>query len=105
MLQFRENLDLALEMSNEIIRLAQDEAWSDMEDLDRQRMYILESIFNHSELLSNPHKYEGIIQQIIELNNQALAICSKTRGEMSKKGQTLKLGREAIAAYQKQSFD
>jgi hypothetical protein len=24
---------------------------------------------------------------------------------MSKKGQTLKLGREAIAAYQKQSFD
>ncbi|MEJ2609662.1 MAG: hypothetical protein P8179_06125 [Candidatus Thiodiazotropha sp.] len=46
MLQFRENLDLALEMSNEIIRLAQDEAWSDMEDLDRQRMYILESIFN-----------------------------------------------------------
>ncbi|MES9940570.1 MAG: hypothetical protein ABW104_18415 [Candidatus Thiodiazotropha sp. 6PLUC2] len=105
MLELREKLDLAIEMSNEIIRLAEDEAWSDMQELDRQRMQVLELAFNDAELKSNPKNYEAIVQQIVGLNNRALRICSKARGVVSEKGRTLKLGREAIAAYHKQSFD
>jgi hypothetical protein len=104
-LKLREKIDLALELSNEIIHLAQDEVWSDMEELDRQRMQILELIFKDAELQSNPRGFETDIQKIVALNNQALTICSKARGVISEKGRTLKLGREAIAAYQKQSYD
>ena len=104
-LKLRERVDLALELSNEIIRLARDEAWPDMEELDRQRLQILESIFKDRELQSNPKAYETDFQKIAGLNNQALTICAKARGVISQKGRTLKLGREAIAAYQKQSYD
>ena len=105
MLQLRDNLDLALELSTEIIRLAREEAWSDMEQLDRQRMQILESVFSHTEIRANPQKFEDIIQQLVELNDQAIDLCAKARGAVIKEGQSLKQGREAIAAYRKQSYD
>ncbi|ODB85367.1 hypothetical protein A3195_17375 [Candidatus Thiodiazotropha endoloripes] len=105
MSQLQKNLTQALELSQRIFDLAQDSAWSDMEQADRQRRPFLESIFNDREFKLKPGDYESQMRQIVALNEQALALCAEARGELSKQGRNLKLGRQALSAYKNNSFD
>ncbi|MEL0585205.1 MAG: flagellar protein FliT [Candidatus Thiodiazotropha sp. (ex. Lucinoma kazani)] len=105
MSQHKDNLKLALELSHEIVRLAQEKAWPEMEQLDRQRLKLLESYFLTSDSKNNDSDGAESIQSILDLNNRALEICAKARGALMEDGKKVRLGREAITAYQKQSFD
>jgi hypothetical protein len=105
MSHFQENLNQVLDLSQRIINLAQASDWTQVEQLDRQRKQILETLFNDQEFQANIEQYQQQVQDILALNDQALTCCSNTRKSMVKKGRHLKLGREAIAAYHKQSYD
>jgi hypothetical protein len=102
--QLEQNLTLALTLSEEILRLAAEKQWSEMEQLDRERMQLLEAIFSDPEI--SAHKdFQAQIQRILALNDQAMSLCKDARGELMRDGQRLKLGKEAIRAYRKQSRD
>ncbi|MEW8657924.1 MAG: hypothetical protein AB2603_06290 [Candidatus Thiodiazotropha endolucinida] len=105
MTQLVQNLNLALELSQEIVRLAGEKRWSDMDELDRQRMRILESIFADPEMRTRHRDFEDQLEQIVALNNQAMAICTEAREGVIQDGKRLKLGKEAVHAYLKQSYD
>ncbi|MCU7932184.1 MAG: flagellar protein FliT [Candidatus Thiodiazotropha sp. (ex Codakia rugifera)] len=105
MLQHKENLELALELSQEIVRLAQEKAWPEMEQLDQQRLQLLKAFFSAGDFNSHDRMVEESIQSILDLNDRALAICAEARDFVMEDGRKVRLGREAIAAYQKQSFD
>ncbi|MES9975078.1 hypothetical protein [Candidatus Thiodiazotropha sp. LNASS1] len=105
MTQLVQNLNLALELSQEIVRLAGEKRWSDMDELDRQRMQILESIFADPEMRTGHGDFEDQLEQIVALNNQAMAICTEAREGVIQDGKRLKLGKEAVNAYLKQSYD
>ncbi|MES9863614.1 MAG: hypothetical protein ABW157_21740 [Candidatus Thiodiazotropha sp. LLP2] len=105
MSQLQQNLIQAIELSQRIVDLAQDSAWAEMEEMDHQRKPVLESIFSDADFKVNPGKYEVQMDKIVNLNNQALTLCADAKGDIKQKNRTLKLGREAISAYQKNSFD
>jgi murein L,D-transpeptidase YcbB/YkuD len=101
MSQLQDNLNRAIELSQHIIDLAKGSSWQEMEQADQQRMSILKSIFDDEQLKANPADFEPQVQQLLELNEQALTLCGDARGELSQKGRKLKQGRDAIAAYKK----
>jgi hypothetical protein len=102
--QLEQNLKRALTLSREIYRLATEKQWSEMEQLDRERMQLLESIFADPEL-SASREYQARIQQIVALNDQAMSLCEEVREGLMQNGKRLKLGRAAVKAYRKQSRD
>jgi hypothetical protein len=91
-------------MSEEISHLATEKQWPEMEQLDRKRMQLLEGLFADPEF-SASKEFQDQIQQIVALNDQAMSICEEAREGLIREGQTLKLGKEAIRAYGKQSRD
>ncbi|MET0029756.1 MAG: flagellar protein FliT [Candidatus Thiodiazotropha sp.] len=102
MSRIQENLEQALDLSQRILNLARNAEWGEMERLDRQRLPLLQTLFNDPQ---SPSGFEDQIQTILALNEEALAVCSQARGGMEKKGRNLKLGRVALQAYRKQSTD
>ncbi|MEW8263545.1 MAG: hypothetical protein AB2736_14375 [Candidatus Thiodiazotropha taylori] len=105
MSQLQQNLTQALELSQRIYDLAKHSAWSDMDQADQQRRDLLESIFNDSEYKLKPDVYRLQVEQIIDLNEQALALCSDARVQLSQQGRRVKVGRQALSAYKKNSAD
>ncbi|WP_316368203.1 flagellar protein FliT [Candidatus Thiodiazotropha sp. CDECU1] len=99
-----QNLKLAFELSQEILRLAGEEQWSELEQLDHKRMQTLKVIFADPEA-SSSEGFEERVQQIVALNDRTLAICEAARVDVMKDGKKLKLGRDAIQAYRKQAQD
>ncbi|MET0066187.1 MAG: flagellar protein FliT [Candidatus Thiodiazotropha sp.] len=105
MSRLQENLDQATDLSQRILNLARNAEWAEMERLDRERLPLLQTLFNGSEPLADVEAFEDQIQAILALNEEALVVCSQARGGMQKKGRNLKLGRVALQAYRKQSSD
>jgi hypothetical protein len=103
--QLQHNLSQALDLSQKIYDLAQQTAWSEMELADRQRRILLESIFEDVELKQSPDLYQPMMQRILELNEQTLALCSAARVKLNKEGRSLNVGKQALSAYKKNSFD
>ncbi|MCU7891730.1 MAG: hypothetical protein KZQ78_08995 [Candidatus Thiodiazotropha sp. (ex Ustalcina ferruginea)] len=101
MSHLKENLDLALELSREIVRLAEEKAWSEMEQLDRQRMQVLESVFSDAGLKVSNREVTASIQAVKELNDKAMEICADARVVVVADSKKIRLGREATAAYYK----
>jgi hypothetical protein len=102
--QFEQNLQLAFELSHDILRLAEDKQWSELQQLERKRMQLLEAVFSDPEL-SRSQAIEDQIQQIITLNDRTAALCEEAKQSVMQDGKKLKLGREAIQAYRKQTRD
>jgi hypothetical protein len=100
--QLEQNLKLALTLSQEIYRLAVEKQWSEMEQLDRKRIQLLEAIFADPEL-STSKKSQDQVEQIVALNDQAMSLCEEAREGLIEDGKKLKRGKEAVRAYRKQS--
>lgn len=66
---------------------------------------IIRGIFSPGNVNSQDRMVEESIQSILDLNDRALSICAEAREFVVKDGRKVRLGREAIVAYQKQSFD
>ncbi|MCG7900795.1 MAG: hypothetical protein JAY99_20020 [Candidatus Thiodiazotropha lotti] len=105
MSQLQQNLNQALELSQRIFDLAQDAAWTEMEQVDRQRLTLLESIFSNAEFQQKSDDYEPQLSKIVDLNEQALALCADARGKLNRQSRSLNVGRKALTAYKKNSFD
>ncbi|MES9992964.1 MAG: flagellar protein FliT [Candidatus Thiodiazotropha sp.] len=102
--QLEQNLKHALELSHEIFRLAEEKQWPELQQLDQRRMQLLESIFKDPALIRD-RVLQGQIEQILALNERTVAICEEAKESVMQDGKRLKLGREAIQAYRKQSQD
>ncbi len=105
MSQLQDNLDQAMDLSQRILSLARNAEWGEMERLDRQRLPLLQTLFNDPDLTAQLEGHEQQIETILSLNEQALAVCSEARGGMLKMSRNLKQGRVALKAYRKQSYD
>jgi hypothetical protein len=99
--QLEKNLNLALELSREILHHANKEAWSEIEPLDRQRMQLLESIFSDAEFKANRQVFAEFTGTVKELNDKAMEICNSARGVAMADSRKVKLGKEALVAYKK----
>lgn len=99
-----QNLKLALDLSQEIYRLAGEQQWPELEELDRKRMQTLEAIFADPEA-TRSDGFEERVQQIVALNDRTVTICEEAREGVMKDGKKLKLGKNAIQAYRKQAQD
>ncbi|MEJ2621785.1 MAG: hypothetical protein P8163_16475 [Candidatus Thiodiazotropha sp.] len=105
MSQLQQNLSQALDLSQRIYDLARDAAWSEMEQADRQRKALLEKIFNDTEFKLKSGAYQPQVEKIVALNQQALALCSDAKVKLNQRGRSLKVGRDALSAYKKNSYD
>ncbi|MEW8508617.1 MAG: flagellar protein FliT [Candidatus Thiodiazotropha sp.] len=104
MSQLEQKLNQALELSHDILRLAGEKQWSELQQLDRSRMQLLESIFNDSELVRD-EAFEEQLAQILALNDRTVTICEEARDTVMEDGRRLKIGKAAIQAYRKQAQD
>ncbi|PUB73550.1 MAG: hypothetical protein DBP03_13385 [gamma proteobacterium symbiont of Ctena orbiculata] len=102
--QLERDLKQALELSQDIFRLAGEKQWSELQQLDQRRMQLLESIFNDPALIRD-RVFEERIEQILALNERTVAICEEARDAVMEDGKRVRLGKEAIQAYRKQSQD
>ncbi|MBT2970117.1 MAG: hypothetical protein B6D72_05920 [gamma proteobacterium symbiont of Ctena orbiculata] len=102
--QLEQNLEHVLELSHEIFRLAGERQWSELQQLDQRRMQLLESVFN-DPALTRDRAFEERIEQILALNDRTVAICEEARAAVVEDGKKVRLGKEAIQAYRKQSQD
>ncbi len=99
----QENIRLAVDLSQQIFDLAKQHNWSQMERLDHERMELLKEIFSDQSLDSEESGIKQQLQCIVDLNDQAMQICSQFKDNMLTDGQKLRRGKEAILAYKEQA--
>ncbi|MBV2091940.1 MAG: hypothetical protein KUF72_13745 [Candidatus Thiodiazotropha sp. (ex Ctena orbiculata)] len=85
--------------------MAQDAAWAEMEQADRQRITLLESVFSDAEFQQKSDDYRPQLRKIADLNEQALVLCADAKGKLNQQGRSLKVGRKALSAYKRNSLD
>jgi len=101
----RKDICLALDLSKQIVSLAQDKDWSQIEQLDIKRMALLKAVFSDRSLDVDEHEVKEQLQSIVDLNSEAVDLCSQAKEEMLIGGRELRLGRDAISAYKEQTSD
>ncbi|MCP3671260.1 MAG: flagellar protein FliT [Gammaproteobacteria bacterium] len=99
----QENIRLAVDLSRQIVDLAQQQDWPQMERLDQERMQLLKEIFSEQSLDSEESGIKQQLQSIVDLNDQAVGICSQVKDSMLTDGRKLRRGKEAILAYKEQA--
>jgi hypothetical protein len=97
-----ERLRLAIELGNRIIELAHLQDWSGIGQLDADRMKLLEEIFSDPDLDVADKEIRSQLQRLLQLNDEAVEICARTREALVVDGRKIRQGREAISAYLKQ---
>jgi hypothetical protein len=103
--QLHKDIALALDLSEQIVNLAKENDWSQMERLDAERMDLLKSIFtDHSfDATKISPEVKRKLDSISSLNSEAIDLCSQAKDELQADGQTLRRGRAAIKAYKEQT--
>jgi hypothetical protein len=101
--RLQENLSRAIELSRRIIDLGRGEAWDEIDRLDRERLQLLQAVFeNRAELEAAGEPCRSQLQSILELNQEALNICLTARNASMDNSRAVKRGLDAITAYHKQ---
>ncbi|MEJ2455756.1 MAG: hypothetical protein P8103_16585 [Candidatus Thiodiazotropha sp.] len=101
--RLQENLSRAIELSRRIIDLGRDEAWDEIDRLDRERLQLLQAVFeNRAELAAAGEPCRSQLESILELNEEALDICRQARQTNMDNSRAVKRGLDAITAYHKQ---
>jgi hypothetical protein len=105
--QLQKDIALALDLSEQIVGLAREKEWSQMEQLDLQRMDLLQAVFTGQSFSANelPPELQQKFQNIADLNAQAMELCSQAKDELLTDGKTLRRGRAALKAYKEQAPD
>ncbi len=103
MAEFDNNLTLALDLSHRIIELGKEGKWDQVRDLDEQRLRLLKRLFADTAMASRRDEFKIQIETLLELNEQAVAICAQARSDSMVSSRTAKRGMRAINAYHKQS--
>lgn len=103
--RLEKDICLAVDLSKQIVSLAQEKDWSQMEQLDIKRIGLLKAVFSDQSLNIEEHEFKEQLQTIIDLNNKAMDLCSQAKEEMLIGGRELRRGRDAISAYKEQSSD
>jgi len=101
----QKDISLALDLSKQIVSLAQEKDWVQMEQLDIKRMALLKAIFSGQSLDAERPEVKEQLQSIVDLNNKAVDLCSQAKEEMLVGGRELRRGRDAISAYKEQTSD
>ena len=96
----RHMLTSVIDLSNQIIRLAEQKDWRRLEKLDQERMLLLKEVFSGGALYPVDKDTRQQLQTIARLNDRALALCSRCRERMMVDSRKLRRGREAALAYQ-----
>jgi len=103
MVYLQENIRLAVDLSRQIVSLAQQQDWPQMERLDHERMQLLKDIFSDQSLDSEEAGIKQQLQSIVDLNDEAMELCSQAKDDMLTDGRKLRRGKEAILAYKEQA--
>ncbi len=98
-------LDLAIDLSRQIIELAQQKNWDEVQRLDRERMQLLEEIFSSKPDHSKDDKTAARLRELIDLNNEAMELCAQAKDGVLKEGRKIRQGKEAVAAYLERQAD
>jgi hypothetical protein len=101
MTQPREKLSSAIDLSNRILELADAQEWAQVEQLDGERMELLKAVFSDPDLDRTDPEIRSQLQQVLQLNDQAVGICSNAREGLVSDGRKLQQGKEAVSAYLK----
>ena len=97
-----QNLWSAVELSEQITRLAQKGDWQQMAQLDQQRFRLLEALFSDQAVAILDEDVRLQLQNIVELNDQALKFCAESKASTLADSRRIRRGKEAVSAYQKQ---
>ncbi len=98
-----DNLTRAIDLSHQIIDLGRAGQWDQVRDLDEQRLRLLKTLFADTAMASRRDEFKTQIETLLELNEQAVAICAQARSDSMVSSRDAKRGMHAINAYHKQS--
>jgi hypothetical protein len=96
---------LAIDLSRRILAHAKQKNWSDVQQLDAERMTLLEEIFSGQRADANNKEAAARLQELIDLNNEAMEICTEAKQGVLTEGRKIRQGKEAVAAYMERQAD
>lgn len=96
--------DLATDIiviSRQLILHAEMSEWDEFTELDAKRQYLVRSMNLEEIDLSDEDNvtFRGLMNEMIELNEQLGKICTEQRSELAKKLKEIRLGAKAKNAY------
>lgn len=98
-------LSLAIDLSRQILELAKQKSWPEVQRLDRERLQLLEEAFSSNSDKSNDEETAAQLRELIGLNNEAMDLCTQARQNVLTEGRKIRQGKEAVAAYMERQAD
>ena len=98
-------LGLAVDLSRQILGLAKQKNWPEVQRLDRERLQLLEEVFSGGSDKSNSEETAAQLRELIDLNNEAMDLCAQAKQNVLTEGRKIRQGKEAVAAYMERQAD
>ena len=98
-------LDLAIDLSRQILELAKQKDWPELQRLDRERLQLLEEVFSADPDHSKDDEIATRLRELIDLNNEAMDLCTQAKQNVLTEGRKIRQGKEAVAAYMERQAD
>ena len=100
MSEFRLKLEAALDLSRQLLSMAESGAWSDLDEAERQRAGLLEQLFQiDARDTEDQRLLVEAVEAILALNAEIVALAEKERDRSAADLRKLRLGQQGKNAY------
>lgn len=89
----------ALNCSQQMYLLAEQQDWDSVSKLESERAFILSSLFDHPSLPLFLAKIADTLRYIIEIDQKTMAMGKQARQALSREMELLNQGKRAVDAY------
>jgi len=94
-----QQLSQAMDLTNQMQKLAEQEEWDQIMELDKQRQGLFSQIFPLSRV-DVSIDFQQKLQHLLQLNNQLEQFCKSKKQDLQLQMQGLNKNKKAINAYQ-----
>lgn len=93
-------LQQALQLTQEMLKLAKQQKWDALEPLNQQRQSLLQAIFPLADNPPSVESFSTLLQSLIDTNHQLIAHCKEGKQSLQLQMREAKFTQKAVTAYQ-----
>lgn len=94
------DLQQALALTQQMLSLAKELQWDNLEPLEKQRQLLLDRVFPLEETAAQQAEIAAVLPVIINTNEQLIAQCQQGKQELQSQLRDARFTQKAVNAYQ-----
>lgn len=94
------DLQQALSLTQQMLSLAKESQWVDLEPLEKQRQLLLDRAFPLEEAADQQAEMTAVLSTLIDTNERLIAQCQQGKQALQSQLQDARFTQKAVTAYQ-----